>query len=139
MDSVNSVIAWIFAKIASLFAWLLGGAAVLLDTVVYYTIVKMGNFVSQVHGIGVAWRILRDIGNIALIFGFVISGIMVILDTNKYGFGSKMLPMLLVAAVFLNFSLLMSMVIVDAGNLFATEIFAQINNGKIPDPNHTTA
>lgn len=135
---VDSIFSWIFAKVASLFAWLLGVAAILLDYVVYYTIVQMGGFVRSVSGVGVAWGILRDIGNIALIFGFLISGIMVILDTSQYGFGSKMLPMLLVAAVFLNFSLLIGEVIVDTGNFFAIEIYAQINNGQVPTPSSMT-
>lgn len=133
-QKVNELLGWLLSKIASLFAWLMGAAALILDVAVYYTVVKMGSFIQNVSGVGVAWRILRDIGNIALIFGFVISGIMVILDTNKYGYGSKMLPMLLVAAVFLNFSLLVSEVIVDAGNLFATEIFTQIYGGNLPGP-----
>jgi len=73
-----------------------------------------------------------------LIFGFIIAGIAVIINLNIYGYGSKMLPMLLVAALFLNFSLFISEAVVDVGNLFATEIFQQINNGKIPNPTDKT-
>lgn len=122
----------IMTWIAGLFAWLLGVAILLLDYTVYYSVVTMGTVVKNLAAIGVSWRILRDIGNIALIFGFLASGIMVIVNASYFGFGSKMLPMLLVAAVFLNFSLFISEAIIDVGNLFATEIFVQINGGQFP-------
>ncbi len=124
----------IMTRIMSLFAWLLGAATLMLDYAVYYGVVVMGGFVNSLSAVGVAWRILRDIGNILLIFGFLISGIAVIINLNIYGFGSKMLPMLLVAAVFINFSLFITEAIVDGGNLFATEVFQQINGGSIPGP-----
>ena len=124
----------IMTRIMSLFAWLLGAATLMLDYAVYYGVVVMGGFVNSLSAVGVAWRILRDVGNILLIFGFLISGIAVIINLNIYGFGSKMLPMLLVAAVFVNFSLFITEAIVDVGNLFATEIFQQINGGAIPGP-----
>ena len=127
------------AKIMSLFAWLLGAATLMLDYAVYYGVVVMGDFVKELSAIGVTWRILRDIGNIALIFGFIASGIAVIINVDKYGFGSKLLPMLLVAAVFLNFSLFISEAIIDVNNLFATEIYKQINNGEIVGPSKLNA
>ena len=96
----------IMIKIMSLFAWLLGVAAITLDNAVYYTVVTMGRFVQSLSAVGVTWRILRDIGNIMLIFGFLAIGISIILNTEKLGYGKKMLPMLLIAAVFLNFSFL---------------------------------
>lgn len=122
----SSVMMWIM----SLFAWLVGVAAITLDNAVYYTVVTMGNYVSQLSAIGVTWRILRDIGNIALIFGFLAIGIATILNVNVYGYGKKMLPMLLVAAVFINFSLFISQAVIDVGNLFATQFYTQINGGK---------
>ena len=122
----------IMIKIMSLFAWLVGVAAVVLDYAVYYTVVTMGNYVNHLSAIGVTWRVLRDIGNIMLIFGFLAVGITTILNVEWYGGGKKMLPMMLVAAVFLNFSLFISEAIVDTGNLFATQFFTQINGGDLP-------
>ena len=113
-----------------IFAWLLGVAVITLDNTVYYTVVTMGHYISGLTAIGVTWRILRDLSNIVLIFGFLAIGISIILDVNWYGGGTKMLPMLLVAAVALNFSLFISEAIIDAGNLFATEFYTQINGGN---------
>jgi hypothetical protein len=116
-------------KIMGLFAWLVGVSAITLDNVVYYTVVVMGNYVKGLTAVGVTWRILRDLANIGLIFGFIGAGIATILDVEKYGWGTKMLPMLLVAAVVLNFSLFISEAMIDATNLFATEFYTQINGG----------
>ena len=123
----------IMSRIMSLFAWLVGVAAVTLDYAVYYTVVVMGDYVHNLTAVGVTWRILRDIGNIFLIFGFLAAGIMTILNTTQYGWGKQMLPMLLVAAVFLNFSLFISEAIIDTGNLFATQFYTQIKGGSLPE------
>jgi hypothetical protein len=119
-------------SIVSLFAWLLGVAVLILDYTVYYTVVNMGSYLSHLTAIGVTWRILRDIGNILLIFGFLGIGISVILNASWYGGKTKMLPMLLVAAIFLNFSLFFAEAIIDVGNLFATQFYTQINGGVTP-------
>ena len=125
---------YVMTQIMGLFAYLVGIAMITLDNAMYYTVVHMGSYISGLTAIGTAWRILRDVGNIILIFGFLAIGITVILDTQKFGYSTKMLPMLLVAAVFLNFSLFFSEVIIDAGNLFATEFYTQINNGNPAAP-----
>lgn len=120
----------IMTAIMTLFAWLVGVAAITLDNVVYYTVVTMGDYVKHLSAVGVSWRILRDIGNIAFIFGFLAIGISVILDVNWYGGGTKLLPKLLIAAIFLNFSLFITEAVIDTGNLFATQFYTQINGGQ---------
>ena len=130
----SSSYSFIMQLIMSLFAWLRGVAAITLDNAVYYTVVTMGNYVNNLSAVGIVWQVLRDIGNIVLIFGFLAIGITTILNVNWYGGGTKMLPVLLLAAVFLNFSLFISEAVIDAGNLFATEFYTQINGGKPPQP-----
>ena len=122
----------VMQKILELFAWLLGVAALTLNYAVYYTVVTMGAYVGNLSAIGVTWTILRDIGNIMLIFGFLAVGITTILNVDWYGGGKKMLPMMLIAAVFLNFSLFISKAVIDTGNLFATQFYTQINGNKPP-------
>ncbi|MEK7604763.1 MAG: hypothetical protein AAB442_03140 [Patescibacteria group bacterium] len=120
----------VMGSILSMFAWLVGVAALALDAAVYYTVVTMGNYVSQLSAVGVTWRILRDIANIMFIFGFLGVGIATILNVEKFGWGKKMLPMLVVGAVFLNFSLFITEAVIDGTNLFATQFYTQINGGK---------
>jgi len=123
-------VASVMSSIMTLFAWLLGVAVITLDNAVYYTVVKMGSVVNGLSAIGVAWRILRDITNIALIFGFLAIGISTILGSELYGWSKNMLPKLLMAAVFLNFSLFITEAVIDIGNLFATQFYMQINGGQ---------
>lgn len=130
-SDTDSAYSGIMVKIMTLFAWLVGVAAITLDNAVYYTVVTMGTFVNGLSAVGVTWRILRDIGNIFLIFGFLMAGIMTILNIEQFGYSQKMLPKLLIAAVFLNFSLFIAEAIVDTGNLFATQFYTQINGGQM--------
>ena len=118
--------------IVSLFAWLAGVAMVALNYATYYTVVDMGTYVKELSAVGVTWTVLRDLGNIMLIFGFLAVGITTIIGVEWYGGGKKMLPMMLVAAVFLNFSLFISEAVIDTGNLFATQFYTQINGGSLP-------
>ncbi len=122
-------------EIMSLFAWLLGVAAITLDNAAFYTVAHMGTFINGLSAVGTVWRILRDLGNIVLIFGFIAIGVSIILDQKWYGGGTKMLPTLLVAAVFLNFSLFISEAVIDLGNYFATEFYTQVNGGSLPTVN----
>ncbi len=116
----------------TLFASLTGYAGILLNNTVYYTVLTMGDFIHGLNSIETIWRIMRDIGNILLIFGFLAIGISTILGMSIYGWGSKMLPTLLLVAVFLNFSLFVSQAIIDVGNLFAVQVYKQINGGSLP-------
>jgi len=130
--SIDSGYNGVMIKIMELFAWLVGVAALTLNYAVFYTVVTMGKYVNQLTAVGVAWRILRDLANIMLIFGFIGAGIATILNVEKYGWSTKMIPMLLIAAVSLNFSLFVSEAMVDASNLFATQFYTQINGGTLP-------
>ncbi len=134
----TSTYGYIMSEIMGLFAWLLGTAALTLDYAAYYTVVHAGAFLGSntangLSAIGVVWQIFRNIGNIVLIFGFLAVGIEIMLGTQSYG-AKKMIPILLIAAVFLNFSLFISEAIIDVGNLFATEFYAQINGGQVLTP-----
>lgn len=129
---IAEAVAGVMTQFMRLFAWFLGVAVVTLDTAVYYTVITAGEYVKGLSAIGVAWRILRDIGNIILIFGFIAAGISLILDVKWYGSANKTIPMLLLSAVFLNFSLFVAQAVVDVTNLAATEVFVQINGGAPP-------
>ena len=130
--SPDSIFGDLMVRIVSLFAWLAGAAMVTLNYATYYTVISMGAYVKGLSAVGVTWTVLRDLGNIMLIFGFLAVGITTIIGVEWYGGGKKMLPMMLVAAVFLNFSLFISEAVIDTGNLFATQFYTQINGGSLP-------
>lgn len=126
----------VIGTVVRLFAWFLGVAAITLDNSVYYTVIHigggslLGNGLNSINAIGVAWRVLRDVGNIVLIFGFLAIGITTILDNDIYGGGTKLLPKLLIVAIFVNFSLFISEAIIDVSDVFATQIYTALNGGQ---------
>ncbi|MDO8742227.1 MAG: hypothetical protein Q7J45_01635 [bacterium] len=125
---IDKAFMFVMTAIMTLAAWLLGIAMVMLDNAVLYTVVNMGSYIKGLSAIGVTWEILRNIGNIALIFGFLAIGIATILNANWYG-GKQMIPRLIMGAILLNFSLFMTEAVIDVGNFLATNIYTQINGG----------
>ncbi len=113
------------------FHWLVEFTATLMGASMYYTVVRMGHYVKDIGSLQTAWALFRDLGNILLVFGFIAIGIATILDNVTYG-AKKVLPKLLLVAILLNFSLFFAEFIVDTGNVFATQFYAQINGGSIP-------
>ena len=122
---------WIINKILGFFGWFLAAASVLLDKAVLYTVVTAGEYIQGLSAIHVAWSVLRDVGNIILVFGFLAVGISIILNADFYGSASKMLPKLLIAAVALNFSLFITSAVIDTGNLFAAQFYKAINGSTV--------
>lgn len=126
------LVSGVMTTIMQLFAWLAGVAMLTLEYAMYYTVVQMGPLIQSLGAVGETWAIFRDLGNIILIFGFLAIGITTILNVDWYGKATKMLPMLLIVAVFLNFSLFITSAIVDTGNLFATQFYKSIVGGTVP-------
>ena len=58
--STAGPIASVMNSIASMFAWLVTAAMITLNYAVYFTVIKMGEYVQNLTAIGVTWRILRD-------------------------------------------------------------------------------
>ncbi len=127
---IKSAMSSALSTIMSLFAWLTGAMGVLMANVIYQTVVKMGYLVHSIPAIQSAWEVFRDLGNILLVFGFILIGIATILDNATYG-AKKTLPKLLMVAITLNFSFFIAGFIIDTGNMFATQFYTQINGGKM--------
>lgn len=110
---------WAIFKIAAFF---LGLAGILFNWAVALLIFQFANFLGNTPGMLVAWGILRDFGNIALIFGFVFMGISAILDLHSYPW-KKSLPALVIAAVLINFSLFAAEAVIDTSNVLAATLY----------------
>lgn len=123
-------IAWVFLEVAST---LLGIASSLLNTVLLYGVVQFATYFGSSIGIQAGWTVLRDVGNILLIFSFVFIGIATILGLESYGV-KKALPRLLMFAVLLNFSLFAASVVIDTSNLVATSVYQAAGACIASDP-----
>jgi hypothetical protein len=111
-------------KISTFF---LGIAGVLFNLVVVKTVFQFSQLIGNSPGLLLAWGILRDLGNMALLFGFIFMGLATILDLHTYN-AKKALPMLIIFAVLMNFSLFAAEGIIDTSNVFSTILYSQANN-----------
>ena len=119
-----------FMSAAALLTWL-GG--VTLNAGMYYGVVKMADFVNGLGAINLAWGVLRDVGNIVLIFALLAVGISTIIGAQSYG-AKTLLPKVILVAIVLNFSLFITKVVIDSGNIIATQFYKEIVGGEIHPP-----
>ena len=106
--------------------FVLGVAGVLLNWVVVKTVFQFSQLIGNSEGLLTAWRILRDIGNLLLLFGFVLMGIGTILDTSKLP-DKKAIPTLIIFAVLLNFSIFAAEAVIDTSNVLTSVLYSQAN------------
>jgi hypothetical protein len=106
--------------------FLLGLAGVLLNWVIVKTVFQFSQLIGNTKGLLLSWGILRDIGNLILLFGFVLMGIGTILNTSKLP-DKKAIPMLIIFAVLLNFSLFATEAVIDISNVLTATLYSQAN------------
>jgi hypothetical protein len=130
-----SFILYAFVKIAAYFLYLAGSIFnfALVELVFEYA-QNFGNSAAVLAG----WNVIRDFGNIALLFGFIFIGIATILNLQNYT-AKKTLVRLLLFAVLTNFSLFTASLVVDVSNVFSYVFYnqaaaAQCGNGGTADP-----
>lgn len=109
---------------------ILGLASYALNWSAYITVFQFGNLVGNSEGLLKAWGVMRDVGNIVLLFGFIFLGISTILNLSHSEYTAKRaLPALLIFALLMNFSLLAAEAIIDTSNALATSIYTQASGG----------
>lgn len=118
--------------ILTLVGFLLGVVGVLLNWVVVKTVFQFSQLIGNSAGLITAWGILRDIGNLLLLFGFVLMGIGTILDTNKLP-DKKAIPKLIIFAILLNFSIFAAEAVIDTSNVLTTVLYTQANTNPCFD------
>jgi hypothetical protein len=119
--------------IMTMVGFLLGLVGTVFNWVVVITVFQYAVYFGNSAGMLVAWGILRDLGNIVLLFGFIFMGIMVILNLDSID-AKKALPRLLIFAVLLNFSLFASEAIVDVANVFSAVLYKQAGQSTLGSP-----
>lgn len=117
-------IAFIFLTLSGLILMLAG---TVFNWVVIRTVFQFGTYFGTNEGMLVAWGVMRDIANIALLFGFIFMGVLLILNVGGGGHGhgggisaKKAIPRLIIFAVLLNFSLFASQAVIDVANAFSS-------------------
>lgn len=102
--------------------WFLGIAAFLLDYAATYTVFNLSSNLESYTAIENAWILIRDMANISLIFILLYIAIGTILQLEKVN-TSKQVIRVIVIGLLINFSFFFTEVIIDAGNIFATQFY----------------
>lgn len=121
IERVVPGIAEILLKFASL---LTGFAAIILNGVVYLTVVKISENYSNIPAIDTAWKTIRDLANMGFIFILLYAAIQTIIGVGKDT--QKLIVKVIVIAVLINFSLFFTKLIIDASNILAITFYDAI-------------
>ena len=130
-NCVAIAVATVAFALASFAGWLLGFVGALFNWIVVISVFRFGDYFGNSTGLLTAWGILRDIGNILLLFGFIFMGIIMILDLHTVD-TRKAIPQLIIVAVLLNFSLFAAEAVIDVANVLSASLYNQagiVNQG----------
>ncbi len=123
------LLSFVILSFASFLLWLAG---ILFNWSMAYLVFNFGTFFGNSTGLLLAWGILRDFGNIILLFGFVYMGIQTILNIGHFSVG-KTLSRLVIFAILLNFSLFISQAVIDVSNALASTLYSQTARCDLQD------
>src|SRR3989344_2366817 len=112
-------------------AWVLRASAFLFDSVVPYSlgIAVPGHSAFQSAFIAEGWGLMRDITNMVFIFAMLYIAIATILQLGAGRNTKALIINIIVIALFVNFSLFLAQVVIDAANLLAYEFYKALSGG----------
>ncbi|KKT84932.1 MAG: hypothetical protein UW83_C0031G0006 [Parcubacteria group bacterium GW2011_GWD1_44_9] len=115
---------WLAILILQLAALITHLSGTILNYIVQFTVVDMAKNLKEATTINVAWKVIRDVANMAFIFVLLYAAIRTIL-----GIGSdtkKLIVNIIVVAILINFSLFFTKVVIDASNILAITFYDAI-------------
>jgi hypothetical protein len=109
-----------YTAMAALLLWI---GAVIFDQSVTQLVIQMPAQIKKITAIYTIWQTLRDLANMSMIFIILYIAIKTILGDENY---KKMMTKVIIVALFLNFSLFFTNIVVDASNLASTFVYKAI-------------
>ena len=101
-------------------------AGIFFNWMIVKTVFGFSTLIGSSPGLLIAWSILRDIGNMLLLFGFIFIGLATILGLQTYA-AKKALPKLIIFAILMNFSLFIAGAVIDTSNGLSSVLYNQAN------------
>lgn len=92
------------------------------------SILKMSGIVKDLGSINAAWKVFRDLANVFFIFILIYIAISTILGASS-GQTKKMLINVILVALFINFSMFATKVVIDASNIVTVQFYNSISQG----------
>ncbi len=130
----------LFSFVNTVFGTMVGLAGSLLNFSINNFVVGFGD-IYKTKGLGFAidslWVIVRDIFNLTFIFGLVFIGLKMIFESDSSA--KKLLVNLILAALFVNFSLFITKFVVDFSNIATVQIVNTFPKDKAGDPDFSGA
>lgn len=102
--------------------WLAGWMSLFFNFSLNYFVMGMGALFREMDGIMIAWKTVRDVANVFLVFLTVYIGIATILGISGYG-AKQLLWKVVLAALLVNFSVTFTKVVIDISNATAMQIY----------------
>jgi len=109
----GKILWWVLVPVTGWVVWLTGA---MIDQII--TISSDANFYNS-DAIKNSWSILRDIANMTFIFILIYNGLKVILNQGNLATIKKVLGGVILAAIFINFSLFFTKAVIDVSNITA--------------------
>ncbi|MBX4200090.1 hypothetical protein KW790_01350 [Candidatus Parcubacteria bacterium] len=119
-----------------LVGYLTAFAGLILNYVIYQTVLHMSDLFPNASIINDTWNVIRDVANMCFIFLLLYSAIQTIFGQGKT---RELIVNIIIAALLVNFSLFFTKVIVDSSNILAISIYNSIAPGAISTPDVTNA
>lgn len=129
LGGLASIVYYLALNIGGVF---IGIGGLCLDLSIQMLVIDFGSLFNSTFGEGVVevWQIIRDLFNIIFIFAFIYIGIRTILNSEDSG-TRRAIGNLIVAALFINFSLVIAQTIIDFSNIAATQMYNHIITGGV--------
>jgi hypothetical protein len=137
INNAITVIGYLIMQFTSLF---LGLGGIFLNFVLKYTVVDFaahinggvidGVNVVKMSGINIAWKVMRDLMNIAFIFILIYEALKLIIGLGNLAQIKKFIAMVVLASLLINFSLFFTKVIIDASNIVTIGFYNSIIAGS---------
>jgi len=130
LDSVlEPFLATIVTYILKFVSLLSGLGALILNGVVYYTVVKVSENYSNIAAINESWGVVRDMANIAFIFLLLYASIQTIIGVG--GDNKKLIVNIVIIAILINFSLFFTKIVIDISNVLSVLFYDAIAPGAL--------
>jgi hypothetical protein len=124
-DSLIGCVSYGAYLFMTLVAKLAAAVGVLLNYAVMELVVGMGLLVGNIPGVVIAWQALRDLVTVFLVFLTIFIGLATILGVSRFGY-KQLLMKVILAALFVNFSITIAKVVIDLANITAMESYSML-------------
>ena len=128
---------WVLEKLATviltLASYLSGLAGIILNGVLFYTVVNVADNYEKIESISTTWKVVRDIANMGFIFVLLYAAINTIIGTGQDN--KKLIVNVVVIAILINFSLFFTRIVIDISNVMALTFYDAIAPGSLSAEN----